>query len=218
MQQYFTLTLYHSMASLPPAVFNHCHSTADVTQGEQTMENQSPKLPVKQVKLVQRGSNKMAKLAIIILGLIALLYLAAIIVPNYMRNREVAASSLAKTGISAIHKVYNVYEYENGTLEGLTPEAAIAEADLGVETISKWDFNVVLKSEEELLRSMEYKRTHLEETLYVPSPIKYIIATSKKANPKGEYRRVWFNPDVARYHGYGSDKMTNPDEGFEYLK
>ena len=182
------------------------------------MEKERNTLQVEPVQPARSGLSKKAKVLIGVFIAVILLMLAATSLPIYLRSMEKKASSVPQQAISAIRKVYDVYRAENGSLEGLTPEDAVEEADLSEETRTKWDFDVVLKSDEDFRRGVEYNRIHPDEGLFGMSPFKYIIATSKKANRKGDYKQVWYNPDHAKFHGYGVDQFTDPEADFEYLE
>lgn len=182
------------------------------------MEKESFTPPVAPSPPDKHGLSTKAKILIGVLIAIVLLIMAAIFLPIYLRYVEKKASSVPQTALMAIRKVYDVYLAENGTFAGLTPEEAVAEADLGEETLANWDFDVMLKTDEDFRRGLEYNRTHPDEALFGMSPIKYIIATSREANRKGDYKQVWFTPDQSKFHGYGIDQFTDPEADFEYLQ
>lgn len=138
-----------------------------------------------------RGNTKAGRICGIIgfyVGMFFLLvFMSAFAVPQYLRYVEKARSTEAQTAILALKTVYDAHIQAKGNSGYYAMETAIQDAHLTAITMTNWDFGVV------------------------GYPPKMYVATSKAEFASGEGKQVWYDTDEAKFHGYGVDNWTNPD-------
>jgi hypothetical protein len=98
------------------------------------------------------------------------------------RYQESSLSTEAQSAISALRKAYDVYLQTEGTTKGYTVDMAIKETGLGENSLRRWKFEVE------------------------GQPPRIYRAISTAEMPGGAGKKVWYDVDEARFHGYGVDE------------
>jgi len=114
--------------------------------------------------------------------------LTLILEPMELRYEEKSSSSEAQVAISALRKTFDVYRQTYGTTENYTVERALEDAHIGPDTREFWVFEVT------------------------GNPPRMFIATSTSAFPVGPNKKIWYDVDQAKFHGYGVDQYENPHD------
>ena len=152
------------------------------------------------------------KKILIIVGIVVVLAVLAIVLPRISRYLMKKRSQTAQNAVTEIRKSVDAYWQSNGKMSGFSIENAIAEAQLSKSVQKNWNLVVVWKPGEIYTKELVDKLSDVNTNQYVyVAPFRMIFATATKDNPIGEGKKVWFDGDSNMFHGYGIDKLMEPD-------
>lgn len=152
------------------------------------------------------------KKILIIVVVIVILAIIAMAIPRINSYLMKKRSMAAQTAVSDLRKAVDAYWQSNGKMSGFSVESAIAEAKLSKSILKNWKFIVVWKPGEIYTKELVDKLSNVNTNQYVyVAPFQVIFATATKDNPVGEGTKVWFDGDSNMFHGYGIDKLIEPD-------
>lgn len=158
--------------------------------------------------------SKMWKKILILVAVLVILTAVAIIAPRISRSLMKSRSQTAQKAIDGIRKSADAYWQSNSKMSGFTIETAITEAKLSKKILKNWKFVVVWKPGEIYTKELVDKLSNVNTNEYVyVAPFQMIFATATKDNPIGEGKKIWLDGDSNMLHGYGIDKLVEPDWG-----
>lgn len=147
-------------------------------------------------------------LAVVIVIIVALI----LIVPRVRQMQETQRIEAIHGAMERIKDYVDDYWQANESAGGFEIDKALVELNLKASVIRNWNFAVAWKSSEIYTTEMVEKLKNVDENRYIHvSPYKIILAWASKENPVGEGRKLWFDGDTGKYHGFGADDMKEPD-------
>ncbi|HOH46714.1 MAG TPA: hypothetical protein PLX59_02660 [Candidatus Cloacimonadota bacterium] len=154
-----------------------------------------------------KAKLRLALVIIIILGIAAL-----ILIPRYNQMLRDKSAAEGKAALEALRlSVDNMWK-SNGTISGITLDAALDAAEISPKLREKWQFAIAWKSTEIYTTEMVNKLQDMNTNDAVNvSPYRMIMVVAKADNRLREGSKIWFMGDNNQYHGNGIDDKVEPD-------
>lgn len=145
-------------------------------------------------------------------ALIVIMVALILIVPRVREMQRKQREETAFETLTMIKEYVESYWQTHESAGGFDIEKALTELNIKPSISKNWNFAVAWKSSEIYTTQMVEKLKNVDDNRYIHvSPFKIIMAVATKDNPIGEGRKLWFDGDDGKYHGFGADDMIEPD-------
>lgn len=145
-------------------------------------------------------------------GFIVIVVALVLLIPRYKSYVRSAQHNNAFEAIEKLHDYIDDFWKQHQSASGFDLEKALVELKLKPKVLEMWGFAIAWKPADIYTKELVDKLKSLDESSYVyVSPYRAIIAIATDKNPIGEGKKLWYEGDSGKYHGFGADELVEPN-------
>ncbi|HPV14019.1 MAG TPA: hypothetical protein PL126_00050 [Candidatus Cloacimonadota bacterium] len=165
-----------------------------------------------EVKKESKISGKTKFWGIVIIVALVVLAVWIFVVPRIKASIAAKRAKEIMTAVESLKQEVDDYWKEHDGGGGFVMSEALSAAKIKKDLQEKWQFVVAWKPTDIYTKEMMDKLNDLSDGKYVyVAPYKMILAVAKDKNPLQTGVKLWYNANTNKYHGFGVDKMVEPD-------